>query len=197
MCANYKNLDRKALFELFIQYKTLLKICISLNRSVALVHRGIDCTTFHKGVPEMSTEDENLAHKLFKVLNLRGDGYMSWEEYFTGMLSIKSKDISDKIDMFFKVIILILTLIFIILYSLFIFIKIIDADGNGSLSYDEVFDLSIISLKRTLKSEESSDIVIELAEYFSKLIFKLVNVDKDVEIELPLIKEVRFLYLFL
>ena len=41
-----------------------------------------------------------------------------------------------------------------------------------------------MSLKRTLKNE--------LADYFSKLIFNLVDVDKDDEIELPLIRNVSF-----
>ena len=49
-----------------------------------------------------------------------------------------------------------------------------------------------MSLKRTLKNEESAEIVNELADYFSKLIFNLVDVDKDDEIELPLIRNVSF-----
>ena len=51
--------------------------------------------------------------------------------------------------------------------------------------------LSKVSLKRTLKHERSKGIVDELAEYFAKLIFRLVDVPKDQEIYLPLIKEVK------
>ena len=94
------------------------------------------------------------------------------------MITIKSDSISDKIDMFFKI---------------------IDTDGNGLLSYDEVLELSLMSLKRNIKGEDknSEEVINELAKYFADLIFKLVDVDKDDEIPLPKIKEVIKFCLFL
>ncbi len=63
------------------------------------------------------------------------------------------------------------------------------------LSYEEVISLSRSSLKRTIKDPESSEIVDELAEYFARLIFRLVDISMDREIELMKIKEVMFLIL--
>ncbi|KAM3130325.1 hypothetical protein pb186bvf_017538 [Paramecium bursaria] len=60
-----------------------------------------------------------------------------------------------------------------------LFIKISDTDGNGNLSADEIFKLS--------HSEEFLDM---LCEYYTRLIFQVVNVDINDEIPLEQIKEV-------
>ena len=171
LLSTYPTLTRKELFELFVQYKSLMKICIALNRSMKILKKGVDFKTFHQGVSQMSTESEDLARKIFNTINERNNNYLSWEEFLKGMITIKSDSISDKIDMFFKI---------------------IDTDGNGLLSYSEVLDLSLMSLKRNIKGEDknSEEVVGELAKYFADLIFKLVDIDKDDEIPLPRIKEV-------
>jgi Ca2+-binding EF-hand superfamily protein len=171
LLSTYPTLTRKELFELFVQYKSLMKICIALNRSMGILKKGVDFKTFHQGVSQMSTESEDLARKIFNTINERNNNFLSWEEFLKGMITIKSDSISDKIDMFFKI---------------------IDTDGNGLLSYDEVLELSLMSLKRNIKGEDknSEEVVSELAKYFADLIFKLVDVDKDDEIPLPKIKEV-------
>jgi Ca2+-binding EF-hand superfamily protein len=173
LLATYPSLTRKELFELFVQYKSLMKICIALNKSMKILNKGVDFRTFHQGVSQMSTESEELAKKIFNTINVTKNNYLSWEEFLKGMITIKSESISDKIDMFFKI---------------------IDTDGNGLLSYEEVLDLSLMSLKRNIKGEDNAslEIINELAKYFADLIFKLVDVDKDDEIPLPKIKEVIF-----
>ncbi len=51
----------------------------------------------------MRSESEELAKKIFETINERKNTYLSWEEFLKGMISIKSKSIADKLDMFFKV----------------------------------------------------------------------------------------------
>ena len=117
-----------------------------------------------------------LAMKIYNTLNILNSNFMNWEEYLTGMLTMKSKNINEKIDTFFKV---------------------IDTDGNGLLSFDEVFELSKASLERTIgdksakkdEEEEGDDVVSILATYFANLIFQLVGKPIDEEIPLDLIKE--------
>lgn len=166
----YSNFDRKEMYEVFIQYKVLMKLCSGINKTLRLVGKGIDFKTFWKGVPQMSGEKGDLAYKLFNVINDRKGPYLSLEEFMKGMSIIRSSDISHKIDMFFKI---------------------IDNDGNGLLSFDEVYEISLMSLKRTVKNEDenSMEVVEELAQFFATLIFKLVDVDIDDEIPLPKVKE--------
>ena len=136
-----------------------------------ILKKGVDFKTFHQGVLQMSTESEELAKKIFTTINVKNNNYLSWEEFLMGMITIKSENISDKIDMFFKI---------------------IDSDVNGLLSYQEVLELSYLSLKRNLqgKDKTSDEVINELARYFADLIFKLVDVNIDDEIPLPKIKEV-------
>lgn len=100
---SHKNLNRKELYELFVQYKTLLKLSIAVNCTIKNVEYGIDWITFHKGVAEMCTEDKYLAQNIFRVFNETRSGFMSFNEFIRGMLTIRSDDIGQKIDMFFKV----------------------------------------------------------------------------------------------
>lgn len=65
-----------------------------------------------------------------------------------------------------------------------------DSDGNGMLSYEEVFDLSLASLEKTVKGDNSVEITAELAEFFTRKIFKMVDVDVEDEIPLGKIKDV-------
>jgi hypothetical protein len=58
------------------------------------------------------------------------------------------------------------------------------------LSYEEGYELSKVSLQRSIKSDGSNEVVLELAEYFANLIFELVEKPKDEEIPLPKIKNV-------
>jgi len=53
-----------------------------------------------------------------------------------------------------------------------LFFKIIDTDGNGLLSYDEVLDISFLSLRRSMQGTEANENVTKmLSEYFANLIF--------------------------
>ena len=142
-----------------------------------ILKKGVDFKTFHHGVSQMSAESELLAKKIFVTINERNNNFLSWNEFLKGMITIKSESINDKIDMFFKI---------------------IDTDGNKLLSYAEVLELSLMSLKRNIKGndENSKEVIGELAKYFADLIFKLVGVDRDDEIPLPKIKEVNFIYIF-
>ena len=119
----------------------------------------------------MKSQGKTQVLKLYNTLNKLNTDYLNWEEFMQGMLSMKSNNISDKIDIFFHV---------------------IDSDGNGLLSFDEVYEISKKSLMRTLgdKNDNNDDEVVNsLASYFTNLIFKLVDMDIDQEIPMNKIKE--------
>ena len=75
-------------------------------------------------------------------------------------MSIKAKTVVEKIDLF---------------------ISISDSDGNGLLSYDEIFKLSKLCLSHYVKNQgEFLDV---LCEYYTRLIFQIVN--KELTDEIP------------
>jgi len=170
----YKNFSREELYELFVQYKVIMKISIAINKDRSIASKGIDFTSFYKGVRQIGNESCELAKKIFNVVNESKTNHLTLDEFLKGMSVIKSENISEKIDLFFRI---------------------IDTDGNGELSWNEVYNLCIMSLKRSLVVEDKigEKFIIELAEYFSDLIFRLVDVNKDDEIPFPKIREVFIL----
>ena len=169
----FPKLKRTSFYEIFVQFKNLLIICISITKNLNLVKKGIDFDTFFNCIPQIKSQGIELAKKIYKTLNKLNTKYLNWEEFLTGMLTIKSKYISEKIDTF---------------------LNIIDSDGNGLLSFDEVYEISKGSLKRTLGEDKENEnneenVVNILATFFANLIFQLVDMPIDKEIPMDKIKE--------
>ena len=166
----YPKLKRRIFYDIFIQYKNLLTLCVCVNKDLKQIKKGLDFSTFFNCLPQMKTQGKSQAMKLYKTLNKLNTDYLNWEEFMQGMLSMKSNNISDKIDIFFHV---------------------IDSDGNGLLSFDEVYEISKKSLQRTLgdKNDDDDDVVNQLSLYFANLIFQLVDMPIDEEIPMDKIKE--------
>jgi hypothetical protein len=119
----------------------------------------------------MNSQGKEMTKKIFNTINTLNSKYVNWEELMNGLLTLKNKDLNDKLDLF---------------------LRIIDSDGNGYLSFEEVYSLSIDSLSRQLskgKEMNENDIVITLlADYFAKLIFQLVGRPINEEIPITEIK---------
>ena len=169
----YPKLKRRVFYDIFIQYKNLLTLCVCINRDLKKIKKGLDFPTFFNCLPQMKSQGHSQAMKLYNTLNKLNTDYLNWEEFMQGMLSMKSNNISDKIDIFFNV---------------------IDADGNGLLSFDEVYEISKGSLQRVLgdkssNDEEDDEVVSCLATYFANLIFQLVDMPIWEEIPMDKIKE--------
>lgn len=91
---------------------------------------------------------------------------MNFDTFIGILCSFKTKSLEDKIDRFFKL---------------------IDEDGNGMLSYDEIFNLCQRSFKTFEDDTEASknvndgsegdEFFLKLSEYFAHFIFKCVHMD--------------------
>lgn len=173
----YNNFSRIELYNLFVQYKVIMKISMAMTKDKNVTNKGIDFMSFYKGVHQMSNESSEVAMKMFNVVNNSKSNYLSIDEFLRGMSIIKSENLYDKIDMFFKI---------------------IDTDNNGELSWNEVYNICRMSLRRTLvvEDDKTQALINELSEYFADLIFEYVEVDKNEEIPLPKIKEVCLFYFF-
>ena len=69
-----------------------------------------------------------------------------------------------------------------------------DRDGNGTLSYDEIYELSKISLQNSFwfKSKEFNQdkFLIDLCQFFSNLIFEICGVPVEQEVNLSQLQEI-------
>ena len=169
----FPKLKRRQFYEIFVEFKTLLKICVTINKNTKLIKEGIDFETFYYCNHQMKSQGTELAKKIFRTINSLNSKYINWEEYMNGMLTLKNRDLNDKIDLFLKV---------------------IDTDSNGKLSFEEVYSISIESLSRSFdnkkKQENDYDEIVKiLADYFARLIFQLVNMPITQEIPMDLIRQ--------
>ena len=193
----------KLLYDVFIEFKTLLKCCMIHNRNLKIHKKGIDFDTFYNCNTKINQQGIALSRKIFKAFNNKTNvNYMPWQNYMDGMMKIKDPNIDNKLDLFFQI---------------------LDENGDGSFDYNEVYNLSLISLQRVLpetktkntskesgnekskeneenkenkenkeedkKTEEEVNITNILAEFLTKYVFRLVGIDCDGEIPIDLLRE--------
>ena len=178
-----KEYNLKLLYDVFIEFKSLLKCGMVHNRNLDLVRRGIDFDTFFNCNTKINQQGIDLSKKIFKAFNNKTNlNFMSWQHYFDGMMKIKDQNIDNKLDLFFQI---------------------LDENGDGSFDYNEVYNLSLISLQRVLaenkKKEESENkenksenedenVTNILAEFLTKFVFELVDINIDGEIPIDLLR---------
>jgi hypothetical protein len=189
----------KLLYDVFIEFKTLLKCCMIHNRNLKIHKKGIDFDTFYNCNTKINQQGIALSRKIFKAFNNKTNvNYMPWQNYMDGMMKIKDPNIDNKLDLFFQI---------------------LDENGDGSFDYNEVYNLSLISLQRVLpetktkdtskesenekskeneenkdnkedkKTDEEVNITNILAEFLTKYVFQLVGIDCDGEIPIDLLRE--------
>ena len=172
----------KLLYDVFIEFKTLLKFCILFNNDINIHNKGIDFETFFNCNTKINQQGKGLSKKIFKTLNNKVDKkYLPWGNYIDGMMRMKDPDMNNKMDLFFEI---------------------LDENGDGSLDYNEVYNLSLVSLQRTIsqnpldilkKSEKEKnnqkEVIEILAEFFSNMIFSLVNIDTKDDIPIDILRK--------
>jgi len=156
--------SRKDLFELFAIFKSLCHI--SATRDKSNIEKGIDFGTFRDSIPQLSAENVELLRSLFRTIDKNLSGEIDFREFLFAMKTVRSSNIRQKLNFFFKI---------------------IDSDGNGCLSWNEIFDLCYRSLKQTVQKDEDT-FMKSLAEFFTNMIFKTVQKEKWEEIPLEDIK---------
>lgn len=133
---------------------------------------GITFDAFYHGIPQMSVEQEGLVRKIYEALKRKNEPLLQMKEFIEGMNMIMQPDFEKKLDFFFKI---------------------IDTDNSGTLSYDEVKTISIISLKRNIVNNEEElleyqSAIEDLADYFAINIFKVAGIGLKDEINLKVLK---------
>jgi len=87
----FPSVSRIYLYQIFIQYKTYLKISIAVNNSIEIMRKGIDFETFFSTIPNMKIYGREMALDLFKKMNERKTGFLEWDEYLKGMLMLRDR----------------------------------------------------------------------------------------------------------
>ena len=181
---NDKIYIRKILYDVFIEFKNMLTLSMMKNKNINIHRNGLDFDSFYNCNTKINQQGQTIAKRLFKIFNNKSDDkYITFENYVNGMLKIKNSDKEKKLNLFFDM---------------------IDENSKGYMTYDDIYKFGIISLQKiTLNLETMDDFekvkkdknnlnvsVIEmLADFFSRMIFNLVNIDIKENIPVSLLKK--------
>ena len=121
----------------------------------------------NEGFPQLRYENAMVIEKIFE--NIRKDvnpktGRVNFDSFIELVHSFSSSDVDTKVERFFNL---------------------IDEDGNGELSYEEILHLcqrSFQSMKDVETRPSDEEFYEELAQYFAGFIFKQTGVDLEDEI---------------
>lgn len=131
---------------------------------------GVNFQKFKLAVPELKFETEKFAQRVFNQCNNNSENglFLDWEHFLLAVRAIQAKNIDNKIDLFFKI---------------------IDEDGNGRLSYAEVYEICASSFEKFTPNLQADDCMRALTEFFTSIIFRAVGKELDEEIPLWEIKQ--------
>lgn len=118
--------NRKELYNIYTKFKALAKIS-KTNFPEIVKDIGVEKSVFMNGLKQLSLDNTDFLEKIFESVDNGSKDYLIWDEYFQALKLISSNDLKDKIDLFFKI---------------------VDADGNGMFSYDEIKDICKLSLSK-------------------------------------------------
>ncbi|CAD8072111.1 unnamed protein product [Paramecium primaurelia] len=158
-------LNRKELYQTFILYQALEAVSSQMEDAY-VIGEGVSFEAFRNGIYQVSMQPTDLAKQMFQQIDYNFSGYLNWREFLNLMVAIRAKTLMDRVNLF---------------------IKIADKDGNRALSYDEVHNLTRICLSKYIKDD--CQLLDLLCDYFTKLIFETLQVDKNDDIPLEKIKQ--------
>ncbi|EAS03308.3 protein phosphatase 2C containing protein (macronuclear) [Tetrahymena thermophila SB210] len=162
--------DRYQLHLLFSKFKALIhykaKYRNPLKKSPKiLIEEGVDVISFRRGVDSLLVAPNEQIEKIFQSQNAfvtKDQGGMNWEGFIYSLNMIEAKTDNAKIDLF---------------------MRLLDENQNGTISYDEIFDQSNQLLKQLLKNQNKGEISVdEISHFLTKTIFDAVGQDYDKEI---------------
>jgi len=140
--------NRRDLYMIYSKFKALSKIS-KVTYPEIVKDIGVERSIFIRCLKEEQVDNEEFLEKIFFTCDKEGRGYIIWDEFFAALKLITSKDLKDKIDLFFYI---------------------VDADANGLFSFSEIKDICKMSFSKFEDPayEEFRD---ELSGFFAQYIF--------------------------
>ena len=169
----FKNFTRKRIYELYAKYKDLITMAYSKYKSKFILQNGVDLDTFWKCLDTFSGEAKEFTTKIFNQINRREVCFLSMEDFLTGMYYMKNSDLSQKLDLF---------------------LKMLDKSGKGLISFNEAVDICKESIQRSFGEKEDDDkndstALNQMSEFFAGFVFQLIGVDKKNNLEIETLRK--------
>ena len=169
-----KEHPKYSLYELikyYTRFKSLINLWLNLYNNVIVVDYGIDFDTFYHCNDELSNEEIEFVKMIYEKINDSPSGILSLEDYIEAMNCLNQKDIIHQFN-FFK--------------------KIFLNKDKKILSYKDIMDISMVSIKRIVKKNDINGdhkIINDLAKFLVNYIFKICNTNSNKGIEVCKLKQ--------
>jgi Ca2+-binding EF-hand superfamily protein len=147
---------------IYTKFKALSKIS-KVKYPEIVKDVGVEKSIFTTCLQEENVNNAEFLEKIFDVIDRKGKSYLNWDEFFQALKLVSSRDLKDKIDLFFYI---------------------VDSDGNGLFSYDEIRDICQLSFSKFENSPDYEEFREEISDFFASYIFKLLDKDPETD-EIP------------
>ena len=168
----YKKYNRKKLFDIFIQFKDLIALSLSLNQNELILKNGLDFDTFMNCIFEIQDEEYDFAKNLFSHINKSDSPLLNIEDFIKGMYFIKNSDLTEKLELFSNS---------------------LDISNKKEINFQEAIKISKNSISKYLDEKYQNkykDLILkELSEYLANFIFQLVGIKKNECINIERLKK--------
>jgi hypothetical protein len=111
---------------IYTKFKALSKIS-KVKYPEIVKEVGVEKSIFINCLQEENVDNKEFLEKIFDTIDRKGKLYLSWEEFFQALKLVSSRDLKDKIDLFFYI---------------------VDSDGNGLFSFGEIKDICQLSFSK-------------------------------------------------
>lgn len=133
--------NRTELYALWARFKALC--------SISKTPKGIDKDTFHRGLPQVSVEDDFFIDRVFTILDADGSGILEWQEFVEALSALEKGDVNKRVGFLFRV---------------------YDLNGDGTIHRNEAMQFFLASLLISANDE-----VEEVARHFINKIYAAVG----------------------
>ena len=163
---------RKKYFEIFVQFKTLVGMALSMNQNDLVLKNGLDFDTFWHCIPEIQDEQEFFAKKLFAYMNKSNSSLLNLKDFINGMNFIKNSHLGEKIELY---------------------LNSLNVTNVNNINFRDAVKISMQAILKNLEGnitfDNSEKTLNDLSFFLASYIFSLVGRDKNKSISVEDLKK--------
>ena len=160
------------LIRYYTKFKSLLNLWLNMHPFAEVTEYGIDFDTFFSCTEDICDEEEIFVKKIFDKINNSTSGILSLEDYVDGLIALNRNVLTEQIEFFLKV---------------------FNSKEKTYFTYQEIFDISKLSIKRLIKIKSKflvETISDDLGGYLAHFMFNICDSKPENGIEIKKLKDV-------
>ena len=160
------------LIKYYTKFKSLLNLWLNMHPFAEVTEYGIDFDTFYSCTEDICDEEEIFVQKIFDKINNNTSGILSLEDYVDGLIALNREVLHEQIEFFLKV---------------------FNSKEKTFFTFQEIFDISKLSIKRLIKVKSKfliETISDDLGGYLANFMFNICDSKPENGIEIKKLKDV-------